>query len=229
VWQKSDLKNNSLVYGITPGPRYLWLGMLIYIFIGNIFHWFFFCKSIVRYRATIWATLKQQYCTLHLHNFHCISVYILRYIVRTCLFSTYSFWGPFIFFIVVDPHWFQCGSGSGSSILGQCGSGYGVLMIKIVKFYKWFKKKPSFLINILIYFSIDLDEWRPSYWRRSLQPSIENIQHFKTWNFFFFYFSWSCLPFWFRTRIQQTKINANTCGDIKKKKIIIIYIPHHMV
>jgi hypothetical protein len=27
------------------------------------------------------------------------------------------------FFSVFDPHWFQCGSGS--SILGQCGSGFG--------------------------------------------------------------------------------------------------------
>ncbi len=36
-----------------------------------------------------------------------------------------------------------------------------------------------------IYLSIGLHKGRPSY-RRSLQSSKENIQHFKTWNFVFF-------------------------------------------
>ncbi len=48
---------------------------------------------------------------------------------------------------------------------------------------------------------------RPPY-RRSLQPSEKNIQHFKPWNFFtFIHFCWSLLPSWLR--IQQTKINAD--------------------
>jgi hypothetical protein len=34
---------------------------------------------------------------------------------------------------VVDPHWFQCGSGYGSSIFCQCGSGSRVLMTKKLK------------------------------------------------------------------------------------------------
>ncbi len=47
---------------------------------------------------------------------------------------------------------------------------------------------------------------RPSY-RRSLQPSKENIQHFKTWKFFtFFCFCGSFLPSWIRIRIQELKL-----------------------
>jgi hypothetical protein len=42
------------------------------------------------------------------------------------------------------------------------------------------KKIPDFLLsNTAIYLSLDLHKGLPSY-RRSLQPSIENIQHFKT-------------------------------------------------
>jgi hypothetical protein len=38
---------------------------------------------------------------------------------------------------VVDPHGFHCGSGSGSSTLGQCGSGSRVVMTKNCKFSNW--------------------------------------------------------------------------------------------
>ncbi len=58
--------------------------------------------------------------------------------------------------------------------------------------------------SIKIYLSPGLHKGRPSY-RRSLQPSKENIQHFKTWKFFtFFYFCVSFLPSWIR--IQQLKL-----------------------
>ncbi len=46
--------------------------------------------------------------------------------------------------------------------------------------------------------SLGLHKGRPNY-RRSLQLSKENIQHFKTWNFLiFFYFCGSFLPAWIR-------------------------------
>ncbi len=58
--------------------------------------------------------------------------------------------------------------------------------------------------------------------RRSLQPLKENIQHFKTWKFFtFFYICWSFLPSWIRIQIRiqnmdpdpdpATQINADLC------------------
>jgi hypothetical protein len=58
--------------------------------------------------------------------------------------------------------------------------------------------------------------------RRSLQPSKENIQHFKTWKFSsFFYICGSFLPFWIWIRIliqnvdpdpdPATQINADLC------------------
>ena len=54
--------------------------------------------------------------------------------------------------------------------------------------------------NLLI---LGLHKGHLSY-RRSLQPSKENIQHFKTWNFItFFYFCGSFLPSWIRIRIPN--------------------------
>jgi hypothetical protein len=51
---------------------------------------------------------------------------------------------------VVDPHWFQCGSGSG--ILGPCGSESGILQLK---------KIHSFLYQKLqIYLSLEFYEER---------------------------------------------------------------------
>ena len=58
--------------------------------------------------------------------------------------------------------------------------------------------------------------------RRSLQPSKDNIQHFKTWKFYsFFYICGSFLPFWIWIRIliqnvdpdpdPATQINADPC------------------
>jgi len=43
--------------------------------------------------------------------------------------------------------------------------------------------------QIAIYLSLGLHKGRPSY-RRSLQPSKENIQHFKTLNFITFFYFW---------------------------------------
>ncbi len=58
--------------------------------------------------------------------------------------------------------------------------------------------------KIAIYLSLGLHKGRTSY-RRSIQLSKENIQHFKTWKFFtFFYICGSFLPSWIR--IQQLKL-----------------------
>jgi hypothetical protein len=52
--------------------------------------------------------------------------------------------------------------------------------------------------------SLGFFKGRPNY-RRSLQLSKENIQHFKTLNFLiFFYFYGSFLPSWIRIRIPNT-------------------------
>jgi hypothetical protein len=60
---------------------------------------------------------------------------------------------------------------------------------KAENFYIFFWSK------IAIYLSIGLHKGRPSY-RRSLQSSKENIQHFKTWNIL-----WVILPSWINIRI----------------------------
>jgi hypothetical protein len=85
----------------------------------------------------------------------------------------------------------QCASGSGSR--SQCGSGSGsssrsrvLIDQKFENIYSW-----EFYINIFFlkncnYLSPGLPKGRPSY-RRSLQPSKENIQHYqnmKILNFF---------------------------------------------
>ncbi len=52
-----------------------------------------------------------------------------------------------------------------------------------------------FLSNTAISLSLGFHKGRPSY-RRSLQPSKGNIQHFKTWNFwiFFYFVGHFCTP-----------------------------------
>jgi hypothetical protein len=96
------------------------------------------------------------------------------------------------------------GSGSGPSILG-----WKLIWIqgfddqKLEKIYSW--KKITFFGDQklqLTYLALGLHKGRPIY-RRSLQISKENIQHFKTWNFLiFFYFCGSFFPSWIRIRIH---------------------------
>ncbi len=65
----------------------------------------------------------------------------------------------------------------------------GFWWTKIGKKFKA-EKKIFFWSKIASYLSLGLYKGRPSY-RRSLQPSKENIQQFKTWHFFtFFLFLW---------------------------------------
>jgi hypothetical protein len=77
--------------------------------------------------------------------------------------------------------------GTGSSILGW-------IPIRIQGFddRNW-KKLNIFLSKISIYLHLGLYKGRPSF-RRSIQPSKENSQHFKSWNFFCGPF----LPSWIR-------------------------------
>ncbi len=71
--------------------------------------------------------------------------------------------------------------------------GYRVFMIENLKKFTALNKIFFFFIKIAIYLSLSLHKGCLSY-RRSLQPSKENIQHFKTWNFLYI-FSWVIFAF----------------------------------
>ncbi len=77
---------------------------------------------------------------------------------------------------------------------------------KFQKIYSW---KYFFSSKTTIYLSLGFHEGRPSY-RRSLQPSKENIQRFKRWNLLtFFYFLRSFLLSWIQIRIQGSPLNPD--------------------
>ncbi len=110
----------------------------------------------------------------------------------------------------------NCGSGFRIRIPNPGpGSGSRVWWPKIERIYSW---KFLFLFSwskIAGFLSLlGLNKGRPSY-RRSLQPSKENIQHFKTWKFctFFYFLGNFCPPrsgsgsaIWMRIPIQQLKL-----------------------
>ncbi len=116
---------------------------------------------------------------------------------------------PYEILSVSDPHWFQSGSGAGS--ISGSGSRSRFLMTKNwmdkiykkINWYFWIKNL-NFLIIILR---------RTSSYRRSLQPSEENIQHFKTRIFPLSVFCGSFLPSCIRIRILPTKINEDPWGS----------------
>ncbi len=94
----------------------------------------------------------------------------------------------------------KCGSGyrSGSSIFYNCGSGSRIRIpdpdpgFDDLKLTKNLQLEIQFLFSwskIAIYLSLGLHKGRPSY-MRSLQPSKENTQHFKTWKFWTFSIFW---------------------------------------
>ncbi len=94
--------------------------------------------------------------------------------------------------LVSDPHCFhQCGSGSGSSILGHCGSGTRTPRSETNRVETAKNCKKNVHMKIIYFFwsktalSLGLHKGRPSY-RVSAQPSKENTQHTKTKNFFTF-------------------------------------------
>ncbi len=74
-----------------------------------------------------------------------------------------------------------------------------------LKFFIYFLIKNCYLLILIFHFH----KISPSY-RRILQPSKKNIQHFKTWNFSTFIVLWVILPSWIR--IQPNKIIADPCG-----------------
>ncbi len=97
--------------------------------------------------------------------------------------------------------------GYGSSILGwipiwfriRIQSGSRVFLTKNSTKFK--AEKKFFWIKNKIYLSLGLHKGLLSY-KRSLQLSKGNIQHFKVWNFIiFFYLSGLFLPSWIRIRI----------------------------
>jgi hypothetical protein len=75
------------------------------------------------------------------------------------------------------------------------------------------KKIIFFKSKIAIYLSLGLHNGRPSY-RRSLQPSKENSQHFKKWNFLpflsFFAFNFVTLLFFLYTFLARGVFNFVT-------------------
>ena len=105
----------------------------------------------------------------------------------------------------------------------NCGSGFRIRIpdpdpgfddLKLKKNYSWNKEIIFFGSKNTIYLSLGLHEGRPSY-RRSLQHSKKNIQHFKTWKFctFSIFVGYFCPPgsgsgsaIWMRIRIQQLKL-----------------------
>ncbi len=74
---------------------------------------------------------------------------------------------------------------SGSRIFGWLGTDpiQGFDDQKFCKIYSWKKIKCYFDQKLQFTYPSGLQKGRPSY-RRSLQPSKENIQHVKIWNFF---------------------------------------------
>ncbi len=127
-----------------------------------------------------------------------------------------------VFVRVSDPHWFNADPDTDPDPAflliadPDSGSGSRVWWPKIEKNYSWKKIKFFFWLKTKIYLSQGLHKGRPSY-RRSLQPSKENIQHFKTWKFYTFsiFVGHFCPPgsgsgsaIWMRIRIriQQLKL-----------------------
>ncbi len=118
---------------------------------------------------------------------------------------------------VADPHWFNADPDTDPDpaffLIADPDSGFripdpdpGFDDLKLKKNLIF-----SFWSTIAIYLSLGLHKRRPSY-KRSLQPSKENIQHFKTWKFWtFFYFCGSFLPSWIRIRIRN--LNADQDPD----------------
>jgi hypothetical protein len=101
-------------------------------------------------------------------------------------------------------HWIRISISSESGF----GSGSRVLMTKNWKKYRW--KIIIYFFKIAIYLSLGLYKWRQSYWR-IFQPSKENVQHFKKWNFFaVFYFCGSFLSALIRIRITNSNPDPGT-------------------
>ncbi len=99
---------------------------------------------------------------------------------------------------------------SNTSILSQlqswfsAGSRYRVLMTQNWEIYSW---KNILFVDQKLQFIIPRPPWRTS----KVQPSKHNIQRFKTWNFFtFFYICGSILSF-----VDSDPGDRNPCGSMQ--------------
>ncbi len=72
------------------------------------------------------------------------------------------------------------------------------LMLTITGYFLYWSK-------ITIHLSLGFPKGRPRH-RKDLQPSKENIQHFKTWHSLLFSIFVGLLPSWIRIRIQRLKL-----------------------
>ncbi len=109
---------------------------------------------------------------------------------------------------VADPHWFNADPDPAFFPIADPDPvpNPGFWWPKVVK-----NLQLKFFLSIFWIINCNLLILRPPYgrtsYRRSLQPSKENIQHFKTWKFFaFFYICGSFLSSWIRIRNQQLKL-----------------------
>jgi hypothetical protein len=109
---------------------------------------------------------------------------------------------------VVDPHWFQCGSGSGSTIVRQCGYGSRVWWPKIVIFVD---KKNSFFIKNSF---LSRPPWRrsklhenPSALKRTFNVSKKEIS-----SLFSVFVGHFCPP-GSSSSLSRFKINGDPCGS----------------
>jgi hypothetical protein len=119
-------------------------------------------------------------------------------------------------------HWFNADLDTDPDpaffLIADPDPGYGsrVWWPNIEKIYSWKFNFYHLEQKLLFFLSLGLHKGRPSY-RRSLQPSKENIQYLKPWKFwtFKFYFCVSFLPSWIRIRNLNadpdptTQINAD--------------------
>ncbi len=118
---------------------------------------------------------------------------------------------PFLRYFA-DPYRFQCGSGS--SIVGQCGSDSGSRVLVTENWSKFTAEKLKITYSLLTSpLKLDFQATVEAFSPQRKHPAL------KTWNFFtFFYFfvghfcppgSGSAFPVRIRIRIQLSKINAD--------------------
>ncbi len=121
---------------------------------------------------------------------------------------------PLIYSRVVDPHWFNANPDTDPDpdffLIADLDPDPDPVLnpgkFWWPKIKKKFTAQKNYIFLIKKLQKIGLQKERTSY-RKSLQPSKKNIQNFKTWKFFtFFFICRSFLPSWIRIRIQQLKL-----------------------
>jgi hypothetical protein len=119
-----------------------------------------------------------------------------------------------------DPHLFQCGSATGCRILGQCGSGYKVLMTKNHRILR-LKKSYFFFLKIAIYLFLVLYMKNIHATEGVFSPQKRTFSTSKHESFHFFLFYLVTLAFWVRKRTAFPMMIPNriqprkSCGSIQ--------------